>query len=72
MQGFLVFDYADRYHAALTDLSRWKSQGKIKTKETIIRGGIHQAEKALRDVYDGVNIGEFELMLKTKSLSNTN
>ena len=59
MQGFLVFDHVKEFPRALKDLSQWVSGGKIKTKETIVKGGMDQAEKALSDVYRGINTGEF-------------
>ena len=58
MQGFLVFDYAEKYPAALKDLAQWRAEGKLKTKETIVQGGLEQAERALRDVYYGINTGD--------------
>ena len=58
MEGFIVFDYAKEYPRALKDLAQWLSEGKIKRKETIVKGGLDQAENALRDLYNGVNTGE--------------
>ncbi|KAK4947835.1 hypothetical protein LTR10_013343 [Elasticomyces elasticus] len=65
VQGFLVFDHAKEFPRALKDLSQWVSEGKIKTKETIIRGSIEEAPNALRDVYRGVNTGKFLLEVCT-------
>ena len=39
MEGFIVFDYAKEYPRALKDLAQWLSEGKIKRKETIVKGG---------------------------------
>ena len=58
MEGFIVIDYAEEYPRALKDLAQWLSEGKVKRKETIIQGGLEQAENALRDLYNGVNTGE--------------
>lgn len=58
MEGFLVFDYHEKYPQALKELAQWLAEGKIKSKETIVKGGLQQAEKALRDVYNGVNTGK--------------
>jgi hypothetical protein len=58
VQGFLVFDHVDNFPQALKDLTQWASEGKIKSKETIAKGGIEQADQALRDVYRGVNTGQ--------------
>lgn len=61
MQGFIVFDYEKEYPRALRDLAQWLSDGKIKRKETIVKGGLVKAEEALRDLYNGVNTGKREL-----------
>jgi NADPH-dependent curcumin reductase CurA len=62
MEGFIVFDYAKEYPRALKELAQWLSEGKIKRKETIVKGGLGQAENALRDLYNGVNTGEPALL----------
>ena len=58
VEGFIVFDYEKEYPRALKDLAQWLSEGKIKRKETIVKGGLGQAEKALVDLYNGVNTGK--------------
>ena len=58
MEGFIVFDYQKEYPRALKDLAQWVSEGKIKRKETIVKGGLDQAQNALRDLYKGLNTGE--------------
>ena len=65
MQGFLVFDYASRYADALEELSKWVRDEKIKTRETIVRGGLEQAESTLLNVYNGVNTGTDTSSLRT-------
>lgn len=67
MQGFLVFDHVKDFPRAFKDLSQWVSEGKIQTKETIIKGGMDQAEKALFDVYHGINTGEPEMCSLSRS-----
>jgi NADPH-dependent curcumin reductase CurA len=57
MEGFIVFDYADRYAAARRELSQWLAEGKIQRKETIVKGGLAVAEKTLADLYNGLNTG---------------
>ncbi|KAJ6109602.1 hypothetical protein N7486_001837 [Penicillium sp. IBT 16267x] len=58
IKGFIVFDYAKKYGAALQELASWLSQGKLKRKEHIVQGGIEGAPKALVDLYAGVNTGK--------------
>jgi NADPH-dependent curcumin reductase CurA len=58
MEGFIVFDYLDQYPKALKEMAQWMEEGKLQRKETIVKGGLSQAEKALVDLYQGVNTGE--------------
>merc|ERR1711939_736784 len=69
MQGFIVFDYEKEYPRALRDLAQWLSDGKIKRKETVVKGGLVKAEEALRDLYNGVNTGK--LMVEVKPVNET-
>jgi NADPH-dependent curcumin reductase CurA len=57
MEGFIVFDYAAQYGAALKELAQWLTEGKIQRKETIIPGGLEAAEHALLALYEGINTG---------------
>ncbi|KKY17198.1 putative nadp-dependent leukotriene b4 12-hydroxydehydrogenase [Phaeomoniella chlamydospora] len=61
MEGFIVFDYKSQYPAALTELAQWLVEGKIRRKDTIIKGGLKKAEYALVDLYKGVNTGKLLL-----------
>lgn len=58
MKGFLVFDYENQYPQALKELAQWVAEDKIKSRETIVKGGLRQAERALRDLYSGINTGK--------------
>lgn len=61
MQGFIVFDYEKQYPEARKELAKWLSEGKLKRKETIVKGGLTKAEQALVDLYNGVNTGKYIL-----------
>ncbi|KIW06209.1 uncharacterized protein PV09_02686 [Verruconis gallopava] len=58
MEGFIVFDYIKQFPQARKELAQWLAEGKIKRKETIIKGGLANAEQALVDLYKGVNTGK--------------
>lgn len=62
MQGFIVFDYEKQYSEARKQLAQWLSEGKLKRKETIVKGGLLKAEQALVDLYNGVNTGKFSAL----------
>jgi len=70
MEGFIVFDYASRYQEARKELAQWLAEGKIKRKETIIKGGLKAAEQALLDLYKGVNTGKLLVEIKPEDASN--
>lgn len=57
MQGFIVLDHAEHFPKARAELSQWIAEGKLRKNETIIPGGLKNAEQALVDLYKGVNIG---------------
>lgn len=60
MEGFIVFDYAKQFPQARKELSEWLAEGKLKRKETVIKGGLVNAEQALVDLYEkGINTGMF-------------
>lgn len=58
MQGFIVFDYEKEYTAAREELAGWVKEGKLKRGETIVEGGLKEAEKALVGLYEGLNTGK--------------
>ncbi|OCL09540.1 NAD(P)-binding protein [Glonium stellatum] len=58
MEGFIVFDYKDQFPQARKHLAQWLSEGLIQRKETVFKGGLAQADKALVELYKGVNTGK--------------
>ena len=57
VEGFLVFDYADRYGEALQQLAEWFKAGKLKYRETLAEG-IENAPQAFISMLKGGNIGK--------------
>jgi len=64
MQGFIVFDFASQYDAARKEIAQWLAEGKLQRKETIIKGGLKAAEKALLDLFQGINTGKLLVEVK--------
>lgn len=56
MEGFLTFDFAERYGEAHDDLSNWVRDGKIQYREDIV-DGLENAGAALAGLYAGRNMG---------------
>jgi NADPH-dependent curcumin reductase CurA len=62
MEGFLVFDYADRYMEAAAEMAGWMAAGKLRSREDVAEG-IEHFHEALLKLFRGDNIGK--LILKT-------
>jgi NADPH-dependent curcumin reductase CurA len=56
MEGFLVFDYADRYDEARTELLRWIERGELIPRVTEFPG-LESAPKAFVDLLHGATVG---------------
>ena len=57
MQGFLIFDYAQRFPEALRELESWVRSGQIRYREDIL-DGIEQAPGSIAGLYRGENLGK--------------
>lgn len=57
MEGFLVFDYADRFPAAQAEIGAWLKTGEVKALEDI-REGLDSFPAALNELYTGGNFGK--------------
>lgn len=57
MQGFVVFDFADRYPEAYGALAEWVRAGLIRYREDILEG-IEEAPASIAGLYRGENLGK--------------
>ncbi len=57
MQGFLLFDYFDRFDEATTPLAAWIRNGRLVYREDIT-DGIENAPAVLAGLYEGSNTGK--------------
>ena len=62
MQGFVVFDYADKHPTAIQQLAAWMKEGKLTYTETI-REGFDQVPQAFLDLFEGKNQGKMVVKL---------
>ena len=62
MEGFVVFDYADRYMDAAIEMAGWMAEGKLKAREDVVRG-FESFPDALQMLFAGKNIGKLVLEL---------
>ncbi|KAI1773121.1 NAD(P)-binding protein [Hypoxylon cercidicola] len=64
LEGFIITDHMREFPAAQQALSQWICEGKIRRKETIIRGGLEAAEHAVSHLFTGKNTGKLILEIK--------
>jgi NADPH:quinone reductase len=57
VEGFLVFQYADRYEEGLRQLGSWLKQGRIRYREYVVEG-LENAPRAFIGMLRGENIGK--------------
>lgn len=57
VEGFLVFQYSERFAEGLADLAAWVKAGRLKYRESIVEG-IDNAPRAFIDMLTGGNIGK--------------
>ncbi|MER8188449.1 NADP-dependent oxidoreductase [Kitasatospora sp. NPDC094015] len=63
MEGFVVFDHAPRFAEAARELAGWISDGRIKVKEHLVRGGVDDFPATLQMLFRGENTGKLVLEL---------
>ncbi len=61
MTGMVVFDYAARYGEAAREMATWMAQGKLKSREDIVAGGIAAFPETLLKLFRGENTGKLVL-----------
>ena len=62
MQGMVVFDYAKRYPEAITEMSAYLQDGRMKSREDVVQG-IENFPDALNKLFRGENFGKLVLQV---------
>jgi NADPH-dependent curcumin reductase CurA len=62
MEGIVVFDYADRYHLGIAEMSQWMREGRFTTREDIVEG-LENFPEALLMLFEGKNFGKLVLQV---------
>ena len=58
MEGFIIFDYENRYAAARQEMAGWMKEGRLRCRENIIDGTIADYPSVLHRLYQGESIGK--------------
>jgi hypothetical protein len=63
MEGMVVFDYADRYPQAVAELAGYLKDGRMKSREDVVEGGVAAFPGALNRLFSGENFGKLVLRI---------
>ncbi len=61
MEGIVVFDYAERYGIAIQEMAGYLKDGRMKSREDVVEGGIAAFPGALPMLFSGANFGKLVL-----------
>ena len=61
MEGMVVFDYTARFPQAIAELAGYLKDGRLKSKEDVVDGGIVVFPQTLNKLFAGENIGKLVL-----------
>ena len=63
MEGIVVFDYADRYPQAIAEMAGYLKDGRMKSKEDVVQGGVAAFAATLNKLFSGENFGKLVLQV---------
>lgn len=63
MEGIVVFDYADRYPMAVAEMAGYLKDGRMKSREDVVQGGVAAFPQALIKLFTGENFGKLVLQV---------
>ncbi len=63
MEGFVVFDYADRYAEATQEMAQWIKEGKLTSTEHIVKGSVNDFPETFLTLFQGDKIGKLLLQI---------
>jgi NADPH-dependent curcumin reductase CurA len=63
MEGMVVFDYAERYPQAIAEMAGYLKDGRMKSREDVVEGGIAAFPDTLLKLFKGENFGKLVLQV---------
>lgn len=61
MEGMVVFDYAERFPQAVAELAGYLKDGRMKSREDVVTGGVRAFPQTLLKLFKGENFGKLVL-----------
>ena len=66
MEGMVVFDYADRYAVAVAEMAGYLKDGRMKSREDVVPGGVAAFPATLLKLFKGENFGKLVLQVASE------
>ncbi len=63
MQGFIYFDYREKWPAMLEELAGWRADGRISVRDDIVEGGVQAFPDTLLRLFRGENLGKLMIRI---------
>jgi NADPH-dependent curcumin reductase len=63
LEGFIVFDYIEKYGTALAELTRLYTEGRLKLREHVVQGSVADFAETLLLLFRGENSGKLVLKI---------
>ncbi|MQA16212.1 MAG: zinc-binding dehydrogenase, partial [Pseudonocardiaceae bacterium] len=63
MEGFVVFDYADRYPEAAAEIAWWLREGRLRSREDVATGSVRDFPETFLRLFRGENVGKLVLQI---------
>ncbi len=63
MEGFLVLDFADRFGPAAAEMAGWLREGRLRSREDVVRGTVDDFPETLLRLFRGENTGKLVLQI---------
>ncbi len=61
MEGIVVFDWTERFPEAIAQIAKWIAEGRLRSREDIVEGGVEKFPEALNMLFSGGNFGKLVL-----------
>jgi NADPH-dependent curcumin reductase CurA len=61
LEGFIVLNYMNQALPAIQEMAGWMMQGKLKSREQLVQGGVKEFLPALMMLFEGKNTGKLVL-----------
>lgn len=64
MEGFIFTDFVKEFRTAVPEIAGWLKEGRLKTRDDIVEGGVDVFPETFRKLFTGANFGKLMIKLR--------